>query len=173
MADPLLQNAARSAPRSRPKPLELALRALVALGLIWLAVSLGREVREQARTARRPDRPWHTAGLWRYGQASPKKLGEFLDRARPFLPAGSLVAFHSAPGEGNPPFFRFLWASFFLPECELVPSHDPAAWEKADYWITYEMNIREPRLAPILEDPQGTVYRRLWPAEAKPGTGAP
>lgn len=138
----------------------LAHRAVMLLAVLWLAVALGLEVRA-AFTFHVARPPGPRAGLpWRFGTPPVIRLQRFLRRATQGLPAEAPLAFASAPGEaGSPEFFRFLWASFLLPERDVVPSFDPDGMRHARFVVAYGTRLESPLLERIRDYGGGAVYR--------------
>ena len=106
------------------------------------------------------ERPRGPAAVaWRWNSPPAGRLRGFLERAAEHVPAGSTVVFSSAASAENPEFFRFLWASYWLPAHRVIPSFAAEAPTEAEYWISYRKPMDHPRLVEIYRDPAGTVAR--------------
>ena len=118
-------------------------KAILALLLLWCAVSFAAEMNEalgdwdaRASLSRGPS-------TWRFGNPQLERLAACLDDVRARVPPGSFVAFASRPEEA---FFRARWAAWLLPEHEVLPLDDPSAPRVAEYVVDYRANLRLPRL---------------------------
>jgi hypothetical protein len=154
----------------------LVQRTGVALLLAWLAFGLAQELRQAVRDhVLRPPSP-HAELPWRYGTPPVRRLQRFLRRATRGIPADEPLGFASAAGaRRNPEFFRYLWASYLLPERVVMPAPDAVATGRARYLVAYGIRLDHPALKLVWEDPGGAVYRIRRggaPAEAPPA-GAP
>jgi hypothetical protein len=138
-------------------------KLLLGLALVWASYAALREI-DGAVTGydlrdRRPAGPL----AWRLGMPPVVDLARFAARARPLLPAGSLVAFASpappgASAAANEAFFRYRWAAYDLPEVDLVELGSVAA-AGAGYALSYRMALPAGGFEPVARLPDGWVYR--------------
>ena len=131
------------------------------MALAWLALGVVHEV--QLAVNRQVVDPPRGVGPanWRYGSPQADGLRGFLARAAAWVPPGEPVAFASQPKPASAEFFRFLWASYFLADRQVIPSSHPAGGAEAEYWISYAVRLAEPQLELLYEEPAGAVYRRV------------
>jgi hypothetical protein len=99
--------------------------------------------------------------FWRSGMAPTERLARCLDEARALLPAGSVVAFASAPGPDDAAFYRWRWAAYLLPGIHLVRLEERHASPPARYVLTYRVQVDEHGLALVRQLPGGRLYRVL------------
>jgi len=96
---------------------------------------------------------------WRHGMPQVERLERFADAARPLLPPGSAVVFATPEDTPDQQLFRFRWASYLLPEVDLIPLSDPAAGTLGRYVLGYRRRMDHPRLELLRRLPGGWLYR--------------
>jgi hypothetical protein len=96
---------------------------------------------------------------WRFGRAPVAALEACLAAARPRLPPGGVVAFAGPAEPRGDAFLRWRWASYFLPERDVVRWGSAAA-AGATYVVACRRALRgDPRLAEVARLPGGRLYR--------------
>lgn len=145
----------RGMPRSAR--LWLAACAFAAAGA-WLALGFAREVYRtlDLETLRPP--PVLPPVVWRYSTPQAQRLRAFLERVGERVPAGSRVAFASRPTRADGEFYRFLWASYWLPGLVVMPE-TAAAGREVDYWIAFGRTLDRADLELLLTDEAGSLHR--------------
>jgi hypothetical protein len=134
-------------------------RAAALAVLLWFGAAWAGEVhRTVERQVRHPPRGVWPSN-WRYGTPQTERLRHFLERAAAHVPAGEPIAFASLDNPAPAGFFRFLWASYFLADRDLIPASHPMAGSVAKYCISYATRLDQPYLTRLYEDPAGAVYR--------------
>ncbi|HKI03502.1 MAG TPA: hypothetical protein VKK31_16100 [Thermoanaerobaculia bacterium] len=128
----------------------------LALGLLvaWAAAGFLHEVNEAVASYDQRQRAVRRF-TWRFGAPEPSRLAQCLQQARREIPAGSAVAFTSPDTPRGAAFQRWRWASFFLPDQDVLPAGDP----QAAYAISYRMKIEDHRFEPLRRLPCGWLYR--------------
>jgi hypothetical protein len=137
-------------------------KLLLGLAMAWAGYAALREVNAALAgydlRDRRPAGPLQ----WRAGMPPVGDLERFAARARPLLPAGSVVLFaspRSAPGSAaDEALFRYRWAAYFLPEVDLVEA-GTAAGARADYALSFRESLPAGRFQPLARLPGGWVWR--------------
>ena len=93
---------------------------------------------------------------WRFGAPEPERLTRFLLRAGREIPAGTVVAFAS-PDDASA-FHRWRWACWILADRDVLEARDPAA-RSADFALSYQTKLTDPRFEPIRPLPDGWLYQ--------------
>jgi hypothetical protein len=144
---------------------------LAALG--WTGWALAAET---ARTfAPRPSAPLAAPHLWSLRDERVAEMRSFLGAAQEVLPDGAMVAVASAVSPRESDFFFYLWAAYLLPRQDVVRLTQRWTWDRASYVLVHRLPesrgawrpiLGEPmgehlkiEPEPLLEHPQGVVYR--------------
>lgn len=144
-------------------PFRVAARVVALLALGWLGYGLGAEVLGAVRRqAWGLDPPGSTA-VWRYGTPTVARFRHVVTRLDATIPKGAQVAFDSPGAPPSSAFYRYMWAAYFLPRRDLLPSSDPRAWTAANFWLTFGTRPSDPRLTLVREWRAGAVYRVAAP----------
>ena len=126
---------------------------------LWLACGFGVEVYrtlEELEVLRPP--PVLSPVVWRYSTPQAVRLRSFAKQVGERLPAGTRAAFASRRTTPDDEFFRFLWASYWLPGLSLVPE-DSAQTHPVGYWIAFGRPLDRPGLKLVFEERPGQLYR--------------
>lgn len=135
----------------------LAACAFAGAGL-WLAWGFGREVyRTLELEVLRPP-PALPPVVWRYSTPQAVRLRAFMEQVGERVPPGSRAAFASKALGPDDELFRFLWASYWLPEVSLALD-DAASAHPVDYWITFRRPLERSGVALVFEEGPGRLYR--------------
>ena len=132
-------------------------KMLLGLALAWAGYAALSEVSSAVASYDRRDRRLASAIDWRPGMPQLEKLSAFTAAARPHLPPGSAVVFATA--EDGQDFFRYRWASYLLPEVDLIPFAHPTAGTAGRYLLSYRRPFDHPRLVLLRRLPGGWLYR--------------
>lgn len=133
-------------------------RALALAAVVWFGVGFAREMwRTVDRQVLHPPQESDPM-VWHFGTPPPMRFRNFVARARNEMPAGARVAFASSadPNE-RATFFRYLWASYFLAEYDVIPA-EYSGPENPDFWLTWNI-VPQARVMPVFESPEGSLYR--------------
>jgi hypothetical protein len=137
---------------------KLILGCALAWGVLVFLRETGRAlVAIDARAESRESVPY-----WRFGMPQVASLDRCLDLVRRQVPRGSVVAFASPPDTAagdRSEFFRWRWAAYLLPRHEVAPLQGPDTGRLAEYLITYQRAIENPRLVAMAELPGCKLYR--------------
>jgi hypothetical protein len=150
---------------SRRRLAAAVLAAAVAWAAWWLGVELAAVWRQVLDP---PNSGW--VAEWTLATPRAESLQRFLHAARTRLPPGRVVAFSGGTGQHEQEFFLALWAAYLLPEQRVVRLTGPPGESGADYVLTYNSTLPDPRLEEVLSHPSGVLYR-LRPEAEGPGGG--
>jgi hypothetical protein len=133
----------------------------LALGLVlaWSLVALLSEIHGalDAWDHRASNRAM--AGRWHFGSAQQDELRACLEVVAPQLPPGGSVVFVSPAGPNNAEVFGWRWASYLMPDRDVVPLSAPQA-QLATWLIAFRRPIEHPRLEPLAAwGPDCRLYR--------------
>ena len=150
-----------------PSPCSSPLRT-AALALLLAAAGFGF-LRSLEEALAGFDRRASRAGpplTWRLGKAPVVALARCLDAARPLLPPGSLVAFAGPAEPEDQRLLRWRWASYLLPERDLVqyPGASGAGGAETAGDPSHVVACRrdlagDPRVVEVARLPGGRLYR--------------
>lgn len=95
--------------------------------------------------------------MWRTGHPVSRQLEGTLKAALPLIPDGSLVGFSSSLAPDS--YYVFQWASYLLPERQLVDLRDIGTWAGVRFVLRYGTAWYDPRLVTVRKLPGGWLYR--------------
>jgi hypothetical protein len=133
-------------------------RLLLGLLVGWAAAGFLFELN---RAVAGYDERERTPGRWRLGSPEPVRLERCLAPARQVIAPGSAVAFASLDEPRGAAFFRWRWAAYLMPAQDVIQASDPAAARLAQYAVACGTRIEDPRLQPVIDLPEGRLYRVL------------
>jgi hypothetical protein len=93
---------------------------------------------------------------WRPGTPPVARLDRCLDLVRQRVPPGHVVVFASSADDVGGPeseFFRWRWAAYLLPQYDVAPLHGADTGKLAEYLITFDRPLDNPRLETLAEIP--------------------
>jgi len=151
-------------PGSRRPRREVAVLALLLAAFAWVGHGLVVETlrwREAiAVGAAGGDPAGGVVAGWQLGDPGPRRLERFLGVLEHYLPPDARVA---VVAPGKPPseeHFLALWAAYLLPRQRVLPRAGGLdAPGDADYLISWELPVDDPRLVEVLRHPDGGLYR--------------
>jgi hypothetical protein len=142
-----------------------ARKLILGLAVAWAALALLRETAGtlagldiRAKIHPTPE----SIARWRLGTPPVARLDRCLDLVRQHVPPGRVVAFASpadTPGKKDGEFYRWRWAAYLLPEYDVAPLQGPDTGRLAQYLITWERTVANPRLEPLAAQPGCQLYR--------------
>lgn len=151
----------------RRAPLRRRLFAAALLALVaWATTAAAVEI-YRCGWARFHD-PWPEPSRWRPASAHVERLRAFAGSAGERLPPGAAVAVLTEPGPLAERTFRYRWLAYLMPEQRLRQAGVVDAGAER-FWMVYGTRLEDPRLEPIFESGEGSLYRIRTPAADGPG----
>jgi len=138
-------------------------RLILGFLLCWVGFSFLAEVKKAVASYDARQRTWETPAFWRLGMPQPDRLELCLAGVRERVPAGSFVVFASPSGAQGAEFYRWRWAAYLLPEHHVIPPSHRQAGSLAQYFVTYDVRVENPRIEPMWRRPGCRLYRVRQP----------
>lgn len=143
--------------RTRPGGWLLALLLLVAG---WQAVQLARQVRHVRLAVGHARAAAPSPFAWRARSAAVAELDRLLAAAGPHLAPGVRVRVEVPAEWSAEAHYVRSWAAYLRPAAIWRTAADDPAERPGDLVLAWRRHLAEPGLVPLLEDPEGTLYRR-------------
>ena len=129
-------------------------KLILGFALAWGVFALLRETGEALVEVDAREEDQAAVPFWRLGTPQVRRLDRCLELVRQRVPPGHVVVFASPedarPGDQHE-FFRWRWAAYLLPHHDVAPLKGPDTGRLAEYLITYDRDIDNPRLEPLSE----------------------
>src|SRR4051812_39411358 len=89
------------------------------------------------------------AGRWHFESAQQDELRACLELAAPRVPSSASIVFVSPAGPNDAELFGWRWASYLMPDRDVLPLSAPQAPKLATHLIAFRRPIALPRLEPL------------------------
>jgi hypothetical protein len=139
-------------------------KVLLGFALAWGVFAFLRETGHTLSDLDSREETQDVVADWRPGTPPVERLDRCLDLVRRRVPAGHVVVFASSTGSDNGPdgeFFRWRWAAYLLPQYDVAPLHGADTARLAEYLITFDRPLENPRLETLAEIPGCRLSRVL------------
>jgi hypothetical protein len=133
-------------------------RLLVFALLAWGTASAARTLAETWRAQDRPRRNILPASRWLPGTVQVMALQATLAEASRRVPPGEALAFQPSTGEAGPALFEALWASYLLPERDVVLADLPPG--TARFLVSFHSAVTDPRYRLVARSRDGALWVR-------------